>query len=515
MDRADSIDKLRGSHEALVRIGQSLSFQATDLQAGETADRIEAEQDVPCSSLLNLTLDHIARGCHCLGNALSISLSSQYGIRPFSVEDSQVCAATFNDFLEDLRTAGHDETVHVRLSVDKRQIVRHLNAPERTNIVVFAFLSNLLRALAGQFEEVQEIFFPQVQCRSICLLLEGGEMVQGPYFSVVGPGELEKEFSRRQSAKVANRISKIWETRRDNVSWIDFETKLTPIHFMISSETDHGTRLSVTVGSAFYALSVLYMADSVRRRENDYVATFSGLTQSQLLVRGEADVPRLDIGRTSRAFIWAYSSEATDKLTFLRSVATSYLGDNPETNYSALGRSIDRIWETARANYAAFIKGFVTRHFEKLREVDEYTRETSNKVSQQISELSRNLVMTMLATVGVIIGGVVAYGLNRATTPKLLSAGLRIYGLYIGIVPLLYFVIVYSLTSYLITVHDFKSRMKDFELVLHISDLSRRFSGAITPRKVHFWFTLILAISIYGALVFMCFRVAAILSHSQ
>jgi hypothetical protein len=507
MDRADPVEKLSNLHGALVSLGRSLGLPITALQEGETAHRLEVDQEVPCNSLLNLAFENIREAVRYWGNSLTLRFSSEYGVRPFHVVDSQIVEAAFADFVADLRAARDGETLRLRLSIDKAQFVQHLTPPiAETNVVVFTFLPNLLRAIAGSFSEIEEIFFPKIQSRCICLLLEGDVALHGPYLSVFGPSRYSAEVQKKPSARLAARISKVWEIRKDQVSWVDFETQLTPFHLMLESEGQVDPFLRANVERAFYALTVVHLADSVRRLNGDHVATFSGLTRAQILIRrAEATAPS-NVDSLSRAFMWAYSEKAADKLPFLRSVATSYLTENRELNYSALGENADRIWEAARANYAAFIRGFVTRHFEKLKEVDDYVRQTSQQVGEQISEVSKSLVTTMLATVGVIVGGFVAYALNKEASPKLLSIGLKIYGGYVVLFPLLYFLLFHSLTHYAITIHDFNKRMRDFGLVLQLPELSKKFSGVIKPRKVHFWATLIFSFVIYAALAAACLR---------
>jgi hypothetical protein len=206
-----------------------------------------------------------------------------------------------------------------------------------------------------------------------------------------------------------------------------------------------------------------------------------------------------------RLFVWAYSDRSADKLPFARSVTTTYLSEDRAENFKVLAECAQRIWDSTRANYATYVRGFVTRHFDKLKEVDEYVRQTGYRMSEQISGLVGNLTTNMLATVGVIVGGFLAYALDKKATPSLLSLGLKIYGAYIALFPLAYFLVFHSLADYLITIRDFKRRMGDFELNLHLPGLSSKAFDLVKFRRIHFWSALAISCAIYACLALLCF----------
>jgi hypothetical protein len=490
----------------LVTLGNALGVPAAALREGETAQRFELDREIPTSSLTALSLQPIRDALRHWGDALKLRFTSEFGVRPFAVESSRIDERAFTDFVDDLRATTGVETIRIRLSIDKTLFLRQL-IPDvtQTTVVVYIFLSNLVRALAGRFMELEEIFFPHMGWRCLCILLENEVDYTGPYFSIVGPTGYEIEAKKRISSRIGQRMVNVGEARRDQVSWIDFETGLTPYHFMLRAAGPAIPELGASITRVFYALAVIYLADSVRAQSDGFVATFSGLARAQVQIPLQAEVDPKNPDVLGRLFIWAYSGQVPDKLPFVRSVTASYLTEDKAKNYLVLGESAPRIWETTRANYASFIREFVTRHFETLREVDDYVRQTSRQVADQISELSRTLVTTMLATVGIIVGAFAAYILNKEATPKLLSIGLKIYGGYVLLFPLAYFLLFHSLTHYAITVREFNKRMRDFELVLHVPQLATKFAYFIKPRKAHFWAVLICSTLAYGALAAVCF----------
>ena len=211
-------------------------------------------------------------------------------------------------------------------------------------------------------------------------------------------------------------------------------------------------------------------------------------------------------------FIWAYSGKTADKLPVLRSVISSALGRERNANYALLPQNAQRIFETARSNYAAFVSGFVTSYFDKLKEIDIYVRQTGLEIANRVSDLVKTLTTNLLATVGVVVGGFVAYALDKKSSPQLLSIGLRVYGVYTLVFPLLYSLILHGLVDYTITKHEFKQHTSELERNLHIVGLGRKSGTALRCRTRHFWFVLATSATVYIVIGICCFLVARRLS---
>jgi hypothetical protein len=122
------------------------------------------------------------------------------------------------------------------------------------------------------------------------------------------------------------------------------------------------------------------------------------------------------------------------------------------------------------------------------------------------------LTANLLATVGVTIGGFVAYALDKKSSMELLSIGLKVYGCYILVFPLFYSLIVYGLVDYLITSREFDVRTSDLELSLHMVGLRQRTRMALRGRVIHFWVVFASSVLIYGGIVGACLWIAGLIS---
>jgi hypothetical protein len=514
MDGTNTIADLRRLFGSLSDLAAALGLSLSLLQAGETADTLLFEGDVEALSLSGVALEILQSGVKCWNNSLTVSLTSDYGIRPLTAGPLSVDPNSFAQFKTDLAAARAGDKVRVSLRLDKRYYFRHSLQPVAgVHLLLYIFRSNVIRALAGEFSEVQQIFFPEVHSRCICLLLEDDCQLSGTYLAIVGPGTFWAECARKAKLQSRQRIDSVSQTRAEQVSWIDFDTHLTPYHLMLPVAVSANQDLSAALARKFYSLAVIHLAESVRRVGNDYIASFGGAARVAVHLPLEVNAVPGNTATLARLFMWAYSEKAPDKLPFVRSVTASILTDDPRKNYEVFAEALPRIFVSTRSNYASYIQGFVTRHFEKLREVDGYVREIGNRLGDQVSDLAKNLTTSMLGTVGVVVGGFVTYALNPKVTPKVLSTGLLLYGAYIVAFPLVYFLIFHNLLHYVITVRDFDKRVEEFELALHLPGLSKKLTDNVRWRKAHFWFLFVISCLAFLGLAWFCYRMSAYLNR--
>ena len=118
----------------------------------ETATRLSLDEEVGCTAAQSITLAPLRGMIDERGDAISLRVSSDYGIREFSSQNSAIDEGQFTNFKKDLDAAAAGDTIRVRLTIDKDLFVRAQLAP-RAPIVVYLFASNLRRALAGKNEK--------------------------------------------------------------------------------------------------------------------------------------------------------------------------------------------------------------------------------------------------------------------------------------------------------------------------------------------------------------------------
>lgn len=492
--------------QPLVDLTDGLGIPRQALVEGETANRVFVETEVLCSAAKTLTFEHIESAMKSWAGALLLRITSQYGIRELNVSDgSNFDRSAFAEFREDVARAGNDETINVRLSVDKNLMVqKKIAVRSGTNVLAYLFLSNLTRALSGPLGELAQLLFaPQPHC--CCVVLDAPNFVlEGPYLAVWGRALFDARYAAVRPAR-NDRLQTARDLRADQTSWLGFDTSLTPYEFLVTECSDRSAEMYLSVLRLQYLLVILYLADSVRCSNGGFVATFSGTERAELKLSRREPATTTENPTLTRLFVWAYSARSDDKLPTLRSViAATLVGDRTE-NSALLWTNSQKIFVTARSNYAALVGGFVIKYFDKLKEANEYVRNAGNEIADRISDLTKTLTANLLATVGVAVGGFIAYALDKKSSPKLLSIGLDFYGVYILVFALLYSLVFHGLVDFWITRSDFKRNTRDLEATLHIVGLTSKTATELKGRIRHFWFILVSSALVYLTIGIACF----------
>lgn len=125
-----------------------------------------------------------------------------------------------------------------------------------------------------------------------------------------------------------------------------------------------------------------------------------------------------------------------------------------------------------------------------------------------MSDLVKSLTVNLLATVGVAVGGFVAYALDKKSSPTFLAIGLQVYGVYILGFPLLYSLVLHGLVDYRITMAELRRRTAELESKLHIAGLTRKTGMELRSPSAHFWFVTVSSAIVYAAIGVGCFYLA-------
>jgi hypothetical protein len=505
MDSTDLIKQGSKLFRSVEVLSLSIGVPINEFSRHETSEALSFNETIQASKIRGLSFEVISEAALAWGDAFECNFSSDHGILPIQARGSLLDRVAFDKFKEDVQSAGPDDTVSVSITINKAMFGKTVypDSPE-VYFLIYIFTSNLMRAFSGTLQDIEGIFFRKPKPRSVCLLLEKDVALAGPILTIVGPAAFDqrKNLGTRRSGD--SRTVKVYEVRRDHVSWINFETILTPYHLLLAPSAGSDSGLTNIINQRLHDLILIHIANSARHVDGGYEATFLGASLRQILAPLKNDNPPEQTLPLFRLFRWAYSSSETDKLALLRAVITTFLGDNQKDNYAALDRSAQRIRDSSLANYATLIQGFVTRHFDKLKEVDKYVQETVFQLGGQISGLATSLTTSMLGTVGVTIGGFVAYVIDMKTTPKLLSFGTLLYGAYLFVFPLSCALLLQNLVQYRITVREFRQRIHEFGVTLNIPHLSDQYVGMMKSRQRHFWAIFAVSCVVYVLLVGAC-----------
>jgi len=468
----------------------------------ERAEDFLFEKEIESNKLTGLSLDVVRAASVAWGEAFRFKLLSD-GIREFEAGGgAPVDESVFHQFKTDLQGVASTQLVNVRVYFDKAGLAKTIfQEPADVHFAIFIFASAFIRTYSGTFREIDQIFFPEPRERCVCLVLQKDVSLLGPNMAITGPTSFEKFQLKSQHRTVATRQDRARETRSDNVSWINFDTRLTPYHLLLTPSGDSPEEFTVLAARKLFDLTLIYIADSVRHEKDGYEATFSAVPLARVFAPLSNSIAPNNSALFFKLFQWAYLPGGADKLAVLRAAIPSFLTGDRITNHQALDQSARRISDSARASYASLVRGVVTRHFDKLKEVDKYVQETGFQLGGQISGLATNLTTNMLGTVAVIVGAFISFVIDKKATPKLLAIGSLLYGGYLLLFPLLYSLFLQNLVQYVITVREFRKRIREFAATLNLPGLSSQYEPMIRSRRWHFWAVFGISCLIYILLI--------------
>jgi hypothetical protein len=510
MDRGTEIRPFRQIFDRLATLTAALGLPEQAVSQAETAARLSAEAELPAKPAAALTADILRGAVSDWGQHVSLAITSDFGIRPFQLRAGQFIEAELAQFLEDIVPAPAEATIRVALTLQKDQFLRGQPQVSGRHRVLYLYTDNLKRALGGKYGDVEEIFFPAGTTQCECLLYEDDVAISGQYLTIssVVP---DAPAGPQPSEQLKDRLEAIRNLRQENTHWTGFATDLTPLHFVVRKDADPKS-IDGPIGRLQYALLVSYLADSVRSTNPDFIAVFSGSSRTEILLPGQRADSTIDASSVLRLFDWCYAERASDKLDIARTVISSVLGADRSKNYDLLRTNAPRVWEAAHSTYLMLVRDLVTKHFDKLKQIQDYVTAISSDVATKVSNIVTTLITSMLAAIGVVLGAFVAYTFDKKISVDVFRLGLRVYGIYILVFPLVLSLLLNNLVDYLILRADFKKRLKDFETVLGLENLKGKIASTVTRRGRHFWFVLSFAVLIYLALAFVCFFKAKVLT---
>jgi hypothetical protein len=513
----DEVISSRQIFDRLMALTAALGLQQDDVCQSETDIDLDVGRDIPADRVSKFRCDMLTAVISDWSDKFTLEISSTAGIRPYTASSAKPCnEQELSDFFEDI-AASPTATLRVRVRVDKTGFIeRHCSGPEKH--LLYIFTRNLVKSLQASPDKLQNVFFSNAVFQCHCVLLEEPIAISGPHLFIhqdfVTPAF--RGIPPRHPSCLLERIADIQHLREENTRWLVPETYLTPMHFVIENGSDSGS-VPLAICRLQYALIIFYLAETVRDLPEGYLATFPGLTRTVVLIPKERPLTPINTWLLYRLFRWCYSERTTDKLDIARSTISSVLADDRVENYEFLPKHAERIWSASRSTYRTLVHDIVAKHFEKLKQLQDYINSMSSDLASKVSTIVSSLTTNTLAAIGVVLGAFVAYAFDSSNKirPDVFKFGLFVYGFYILAFPLTYSLLLNNLTDYIILKKEFKRGLERFEAVLGIPGLSEQRPEVVKARSRHFWVVLILSGLVYAFLAVICFLLSKYLVLPQ
>ncbi|HVT58562.1 MAG TPA: hypothetical protein VHR45_09190 [Thermoanaerobaculia bacterium] len=354
------------------------------------------------------------------------------------------------------------------LLVDKKVLIQNLGLTHSdSQVALFLSPEALARELEQPLDQLEGSVLGWASDRKKLIVVVGGCAVflNGEHLAVVGSEAPEGWAAAVPPATPSDaRIVALREQAFRSaigpgaVNWYRFKLKeLTPVHLALDPKTSSatpgvGTLLRSHLLRIEALLSIVYTASQVTAPDDpkpatggpagDWVATYAAEGTIATVSWSDAGVAAATAGLEEGAATlgdlarWAYEPGSGDRLTVVRDVvARSLIGNDPRDNYRLLVGQAAAFWDRAQSSWNAFIDGKLDKYFGHVHELEQVMDATVKAASEQVDGLTKSLIDSALAAVGVIVASFLAAVFKEKFDPAVYRLGVGAYVFYLVVFP--------------------------------------------------------------------------------
>jgi hypothetical protein len=541
------LTRLAQASVALANLGRVLGL-GQGLIAGESRDRLVCQAELESLSLAGVPA--VAGPLVSLGSALHAEVRA--GELP-------VLTITHQTAAPDVLAAQADLTGQralLDLWVDKSVLRNELGLlhPD-AEVALFLSPEALVRQLEKPLPELEQgVLRWESDARKLILVVAGCAVhLDGEHLAVVGseaaPGWASVVPPKSPSD---SRIRALREQAFQSasgpgaVNWLRFELKsLTPVHLALDPTRSDGTvgvgglirsrlrRVQALLGIVYTATQVTAPANpetGADRPAGEWMAIYAAEGKISRISWSDADLAaggpaaadlEAGAGILGEMAQWAYSGErpSGDRLTVMRDVIVrSLMGNDPRDNYRLLVGQAAAFRDRLSSSWAAFMEGKLDKYFGHVHELEQVVDATVKAASEQVEGLTKTLIDSALAAVGVIVASFLAAVFKDKFDPLVYRLGVTAYVIYLVVFPCLIGLIA-SRQRFTTLVRALDERRQSFTHRLSEDEVNRTIGDAFTgvARRYRIW--LWLASLVYAALAALLLwsssAVPRLLTHGQ
>ncbi len=538
----DALAQLRLLGETALTIGAAFDLTSHDLAVHEGFDRIEAGATVAVPQIVALAAAEVRRWFELLDVDLTLVFFLEGldpAMDPISVElrvadDAIEALKTFQQAAQAVfDTQGDSINVSVRLTLGKRRAQRlaeHVLAERRTG-QAGSGLAPEAACVFSRVETVERLLTWRAATdwgtrglgggeQRLCVFLcEGAGYLAGPALEVIGAArDVTPEWltvSRAAWRRFAERMAAERRLREAESAWSGFSLALAPEHLWLVQREMGLARIAERIGALRAQVAACALASHVERGEGgesgsqgDLTLRFAGarpaiarLTTATLPVDLEAQ-PRDALIELAN---WAYRDASPDKLAIARQALADTLTAGAALTLGRLCDAAGTALDTARANFAIYLRGATERYFELRASAQQTVSGFAEGTRKAVTDLTSDVTDNLFRTVGLIVGVLIAWLIQPGASYTLAHIAALLYTLYVV------FIILYLLRARRAR-YDLERKALDDTLaaMVELTQAEReRVRQPARDAEVHFerYFRLTraiyLALAIIGALLFL------------
>ncbi len=432
-----------------------------------------------------------------LMSSLSIRLGEE-GSPLLEVLDGKI-VGNIQDNIDFIQRLGEKLPVKLEIRIDKGKVLECLGVElDKFKYVFYFFSKNLLSLLRTPVTEIDNLLFKDPYTPTIIIVSDANSYISGIFINILG----EKQYIDREffiiatSSGVKRHVENFRDIARENLSWINFQLKnVTPLHFICSNRIQDSIDFYPSINNHLLTLTILYTANRSTRNDKGYESNYSNSEQTVTLAIDGDSFWEGENQTLYRVALWPYHGKDTDRLVIFQNVVARQIeSESPPKNLELFKKQIGHLLDDARWHHRVYIEGQITKHFDQIEEVIHFVSNTTKEIGAAIDSVTKGLVESLLAVIGVVVLSVIASLLENKITKEFFPIVVRAYAIY-----LLAFQVVFRMGSvlhgYILTRHETEEQVQLFSSQLgekRILSLTR----PINRRNIQFWVWFILSMII-------------------
>jgi hypothetical protein len=485
--------------EALLEFCTSIGIAESELIAADKYAGLVIAKDVEARQLQRITADSVRPLQTALGKTLNISVAVP-GDQPFlAIRDGQFDNAA--NSLQELCEYEPGTMLRFELRLEKTGLPAQLGLDgHQFYILCFVFKEAFIDFLRGStLLELDRILFRGQTSPTLIVVLNAPYLYAGQFLTIGNPKLLDKSKPSGRSAQpeLEAQVREYVDTAKDRLSWLGFKlNNLTPLHFRCETADGEDANLAAVLRHWLLHLCVIYTANRTNMLTENSSTSFEAAYASSdrvavLILESQYEFGENAAADLERFATWSWKGKPADRLAIIQNVMARELfseaDESSKGNYAVLATHLGHILDEAERNYRIYIDGRVQKHFEATKALVDYISETAKKVSETIDSVIKNLVESLLTTIGFVVATILAAVVKGDAQGPIFSIGMKAYAFYVLIFQLFYRM-GYILDSYLLLRKESDSRITDYAGLLALNEENQaRLQEPLKSRRKRFW----------------------------
>ena len=457
----DLLLSLQDYGAAVAAVGAALGLTESQLARAEGMDRLETALSVPLDTALEWDVRLLADAFHTLGDDLRVDLTLS-GLDVARNTPNATLRAdgapeeTLADFLghaNDLAEAhGEDATVEIRLFIGKvgalsalssllslrQEYLGTAEALAETKLAIWYHRSGFESlARLSALSEWERMGLAREEGRAVVALCDARGYLAGPALEIIGARNptaprwlLLSRAAWRQFQEQTRRVRLL----RDGESlWIGGPRAITPAHLRLTERESGLDSLAAALAKLRAGVAAAYLASSAHETQEEFLLRFAGARPStcRLLAPEQSSASDSFTGALAGFAAWAFEHGSVDKLLIARECLARELPSGAEVSLARLEATAGPAFEAARANLALYLRGRTLAYFQAREQAEEAVGAYTLGVRKGVSDLTADVVNNVYATVGLLVGVVIAGLIQPRVSIPVQRLGAGLYTAYV------------------------------------------------------------------------------------